>query len=128
MSRSRPNFLDMANKNRSALLGGILIGTAIGAVAGLLTAPRKGQETRQLLKKTADAVPEIAEDIASSVRLQADRLSEVALDNWYDTLDRLQAAISAGVVASQAARQGDILDNDREPDAISTSDSADYTP
>ena len=128
MSRSRPNFLDMANKNRSARLGGILIGTAIGAVAGLLTAPRKGQETRQLLKKTADAVPEIAEDIASSVRLQADRLSEVALDNWYDTLDRLQAAISAGVVASQAARQGDILDNDREPDAISTSDSADYTP
>jgi gas vesicle protein len=118
----------MANKNRSARLGGILIGTAIGAVAGLLTAPRKGQETRQLLKKTADAVPEIAEDIASSVRLQADRLSEVALDNWYDTLDRLQAAISAGVVASQAARQGDILDNDREPDAISTSDSADYTP
>jgi gas vesicle protein len=125
----------MANKNRGALLGGILIGTAIGVVAGLLTAPRKGKETRKILKKTADAVPQMAEDLASSVKLQTDRLSEVALDNWYDTLDRLQAAISAGVEASTAARKryvdnddDDDDDDNDESDLLSTSHPSDYTP
>jgi gas vesicle protein len=118
----------MANKNRGALLGGILLGTVIGAVAGLLTAPRTGRETRKLLKKTADALPEMAEDLADSVKLQTDRLSEAALDSWYDTLDRLQAALSAGVEASIAARQiyADYSDEEEESDSLSISDANDY--
>ncbi len=118
----------MANKNRGALLGGILLGTAIGAVAGLLTAPRTGKETRKMLKKTADALPEMAEDLADSVKLQTDRLSEAALDRWYETLDRLQVALSAGVEASIAARQvyDDYSDDEDESDALSVSDPNDY--
>jgi gas vesicle protein len=116
----------MANKNRGALLGGIMIGTAIGAVAGLLTAPRRGKDTRQILKTTADALPQIAEDIADSVKWQADRLSEATLDNWYDTLDRLQAALAAGTAATQAARQNSLMEKDLASDRLSTSDTADY--
>jgi gas vesicle protein len=53
------------------------------------------------LKKSADALPELAEDLSSSVQLQADRLSESALRNWDGTLARLREAIAAGIEASQ---------------------------
>ncbi len=95
----------MADKNRGTFIGGILIGAAMGAVTGILVAPRKGRDTRKILNKTAAAVPQMAEDIASSVQLQADRLSEATSDRWHDTLDRLATAISAGIVASQSVRE-----------------------
>lgn len=89
----------------SGFLGGLLIGAAMGAVTGLLIAPRSGRETRQLLKKSADALPELAEDLSTSVQLQADRLSESALRNWDGTLARLKESIAAGIEASQHDRQ-----------------------
>lgn len=98
----------MADKHRDAFISGVIVGTAIGAVAGLLAAPRGGRETRKLLKKTAIAVPQMAEDISSSVKLQADRISAAASENWQDTLDRLSQAIAVGIVASQSVRQIDI--------------------
>ncbi|MBD3880832.1 YtxH domain-containing protein [Phormidium tenue FACHB-886] len=88
-----------------AFIGGILVGTAIGAITSLLLTPKTGRETRQLLKKSADALPELAEDLSSSVQLQADRLSETALRNWDGTLTRLREAIAAGMEASQRERQ-----------------------
>ncbi len=50
-------------------------------------------------------MPELAEDLSSSVQLQADRLSETALRNWDGTLNRLREAIAAGLDASQRKRQ-----------------------
>ncbi len=97
----------MADKNRGTFIGGVILGAAIGAVAGLLAAPRKGRDTRKILQKTATAVPQMAEDISSSVKFQADRLSTAASDNWYNTLDRLSQAIEAGIIASQNVRQID---------------------
>ncbi|WP_448599344.1 YtxH domain-containing protein [Thermoleptolyngbya sp.] len=95
------------NRSGSAgtFLAGAIVGVAIGAVTGLLLAPRTGRETRRLLKKSADALPEIAEDISSSVQIQADRLSESALKNWDGTLSRLKEAIVVGIEASQRDRQ-----------------------
>lgn len=88
-----------------AFWGGLVLGAAAGAVAGLLLAPKSGRETRRLLRKSADALPEIAEDLSTTVQLQADRLSESALRNWDGTLARLKEAIAAGVEASQRERQ-----------------------
>lgn len=82
-----------------------MIGAAMGAIAGLLIAPRPGRETRQLIKKSADALPELAEDLSTSVQLQADRFSESALRNWDGTLGRLKEAISAGLEATQREHQ-----------------------
>jgi gas vesicle protein len=90
----------MANKGSGGFWGGLLLGAAMGAVAGLLLAPRTGRETRKILKKSADALPELVEDLSTSVHLQADRLSETALTNWDHTLTRLKAAIAAGQAAS----------------------------
>ncbi|OLP16128.1 gas vesicle protein [Leptolyngbya sp. 'hensonii'] len=91
----------MSSNRAGAFMGGFLIGAAVGAITGLLLAPRSGRETRQFLKKSADALPEIAEDLSTSVQLQADRLSESALRRWDGTLVRLREAIAAGLEASQ---------------------------
>ncbi|HEY9886951.1 MAG TPA: YtxH domain-containing protein [Candidatus Obscuribacterales bacterium] len=91
----------MANNKSGAFLGGVVIGTAIGTVTGLLIAPRPGKETRQFLRKSADALPEMVEDLATSLQLQADRLSATTLNRWEKTLVRLREAIAAGQEASQ---------------------------
>lgn len=91
----------MADKQSGGFLGGLVLGAALGAVAGLLMAPRSGRETRKILKKSADALPELVEDLSTSVHLQADRLSETALANWEHTLVRLREAIAAGQAASR---------------------------
>lgn len=95
----------MSNNRSGVFIGGVLLGAAIGTLTGLLMAPRTGRETRRLLKKSADALPELAEDLSTSVQLQADRLSESALRNWDETLERLREAIAAGIDASQRESQ-----------------------
>jgi gas vesicle protein len=95
----------MSGKRSGAFLVGVIFGAAAGAVAGLLAAPRTGVETRKILKKTADALPDLAEDLSSTVQLQADRLSEKAIKNWDGTLGRLKDAIGAGVEATRQAQQ-----------------------
>lgn len=100
----------MSNNRSGVFIGGVLLGAAIGTLTGLVMAPRPGRETRRLLKKSASALPELAEDLSTSMQIQADRLSESALRNWDDTLERLREAIAAGIEASQQERQ--ILDSE----------------
>lgn len=95
----------MAERNGGAFVGGVLIGGAVGAIAGLLFAPRSGKDTRKILKKSLEALPELAEDLSDSLQLHADQLSETARRNWEDTLQRLQEAIAAGIEASQTEAQ-----------------------
>ncbi|MEY3299203.1 MAG: hypothetical protein RLZZ597_2463 [Cyanobacteriota bacterium] len=90
----------MANRGSGGFWGGLVLGSAIGAVTGLLLAPRTGRETRKILKKSADALPELVADLSTSVHLQADRLSATALANWEHTLARLKESIAAGQAAS----------------------------
>ncbi|MBH8553311.1 YtxH domain-containing protein [Nostocaceae cyanobacterium CENA357] len=95
----------MSNNRSGVFFGGLMLGATIGTLTGLLVAPRTGRETRKLLKKSADALPELAEDLSTSVQIQADRLSASALRNWDETLDRLREAIADGVDASQRESQ-----------------------
>lgn len=91
----------MADNKSGAFWGGVFIGTVVGTVTGLLVAPRSGRETRQFLRKSADALPELVEDLAASLQLQTDRLSDTAVRNWEQTLIRLQEAIAAGQAATE---------------------------
>ncbi|HBB30925.1 MAG TPA: gas vesicle protein [Cyanobacteria bacterium UBA8803] len=110
----------MSKKSTGVFIGGLLLGSVIGTVTGLLIAPRTGRDTRQLLKKSADALPELAEDLSTSVQLQADRLSETALRNWDGTLARLREALAAGIEASARERlefkqtKSDLVSESRE--------------
>ncbi len=108
----------MSNNRSVVFFGGLMLGATIGTLAGLLMAPRTGRETRQLLKKSANALPELAEDLSTSVQLQADRLSANALRNWDETLERLREAIAAGIDASQRESQA-IKRKNSEPETNS---------
>lgn len=95
----------MSKQNPTGVfIGGLMIGSAVGTVLGLLIAPRTGKETRKVLRKSADALPELAEDLTASIQFQADRLSEATLNNWEGTLARLKDAIAAGVETSRATK------------------------
>ncbi|MDF5713938.1 MAG: YtxH domain-containing protein [Rhizonema sp. NSF051] len=107
----------MSNNRSGVFFGGMMLGATIGAITGLLVAPRTGRETRQLLKKSADALPDLAEDLSTSVQIQADRLSANALRNWDETLDRLRDAIAAGIDASQ--RESRVLKRQNSEDVQS---------
>ena len=114
------------SKNRSGqFIGSLLLGTVIGGVTGILMAPRSGRQTRQLLKKSAQALPELAEDISTNVQIQADRLSEATLRNLEETLERLQQAIAVAIEAGarereelyqQYARDPEELEDPEDPD------------
>lgn len=100
----------MSGKRSGAFMIGVMLGAAAGTVATLLAAPRTGKETRRIIKKTADALPDLAEDLSTTVQMQADRLSEKALRNWDGTLIRLRDAVAAGVEATRQAQQAQNTD------------------
>ncbi len=66
---------------------GMLIGTGIGVITGILFAPRSGKDTRSMIKKSAKQIPILAERA------------------WEETLERLQDAIIATREASQRLHQ-----------------------
>ena len=47
----------MAKKPSSYLAGAMVVGTAIGALVGLLVAPKSGRATRQVIKTRASEAP-----------------------------------------------------------------------
>lgn len=92
----------MSEKNSNgAFVAGLVLGGMVGAVAGLLAAPRSGKDTRTLLKKTAQALPQLTEDFTTTVQMRTDKLSQSSRRNWEGTLARLKEAIAAGIAASQ---------------------------
>ncbi|MEO0853328.1 MAG: YtxH domain-containing protein [Cyanobacteria bacterium J06648_11] len=95
----------MAGKGTGAFLGGLLVGTAIGTAIGVLVAPRSGKDTRRLLKKSADALPEVAEDVSSNLQYQTARVLESAQTSLDETLVRLQEAIAIGKHTMQEKQQ-----------------------
>lgn len=86
----------MANNRTGAFLGGLVVGTAIGTAVGLLLAPRSGRETRKFLRKSAEALPEVAEDVTNNMQYQTEKLLDSAQKSLDETLVRLQEAISTG--------------------------------
>ena len=95
----------MSNHRSGLFLGGMLVGTALGTVAGLLFAPRSGRDTRQLVKQSVETLPDLADELAASLQLQADRFSSSALSHWDETLDHLRDSIAAGRTAAQEQQQ-----------------------
>ena len=95
----------MSNKKSGLFISGLLLGSAIGTATGLLIAPRNGKKTRQLVKKSASAIPQLTTDLSTSVKFQADRFSNSATNSWDDFLHRLKQAIAAGLEASQKEKE-----------------------
>lgn len=73
-----------------------LVGVGIGALIGVLFAPKSGEETREYLSKRADEGREFAQRKARELRDRADELIEKGKDVASKKRDSLTAAVEAG--------------------------------
>jgi len=73
-----------------------LVGVGIGALLGVLFAPKSGDETREYLGKRADEGREFAQKKARELRDRADELIERGKDVASRKRDSLSAAVEAG--------------------------------
>jgi gas vesicle protein len=79
-----PKYEHPAN-NASGVLGGLLIGALVGAVAMLLLAPRSGRDTRTQIQKKGvelrDRTTEMVEDTLAQVRSNPSKV-EMGVKNY----------------------------------------------
>jgi gas vesicle protein len=73
-----------------------MVGLGIGALVGILFAPKSGEETRDLLTKKADEGRDYAQRKARELRERADELVERGRDIASKKKDSLSAAVEAG--------------------------------
>ncbi|MBV8514931.1 MAG: YtxH domain-containing protein [Acidobacteria bacterium] len=73
-----------------------LVGLGIGALVGVLFAPKSGEETRDYLTKKADEGKDYAQRKARELRERADELVERGKDVASRKRDSLSAAVEAG--------------------------------
>ena len=93
----------MADKNDNkggGLLVGLLIGGAIGFAAGMMLAPKSGEETRALLAERGNEWRDKAEELAAA------------------TKERLSSAVLEGRRAASQIRGGSFDDFDLDRDEL----------
>lgn len=78
-----------------------LVGVGIGALLGILFAPRAGEETREFLRERADEGKDYAQRKARELRERADELLDQSERLVKGSKDKLAAALEAGKEAYQ---------------------------
>jgi gas vesicle protein len=73
-----------------------MVGLGIGALVGILFAPKSGEETREFLSKRADEGKEFAQRKARELRERADELIERGKEVAVRKKDSISAAVEAG--------------------------------
>ena len=73
-----------------------LVGLGVGALMGVLFAPKSGEDTREYLAKRADDWREFAQKKAKELRERADELIERGKDVASKKRESLSAAVDAG--------------------------------
>lgn len=73
-----------------------LVGLGVGALVGVLFAPKSGEETREYLSKRAEDGREFAQKKARELRERADELIERGKDVAGRKRDSISAAVEAG--------------------------------
>lgn len=73
-----------------------LVGLGIGALVGVLFAPKSGEETRDYLTKKADEGKDYAQRKARELRERADELVERGKDVAGRKRESISAAVEAG--------------------------------
>ncbi len=78
-----------------------LVGLGIGALVGVLFAPKSGEETRELLSKKADEGRDYAQRKARELRERAEEMVERGKEIATKQKDSIAAAVEAGREAYQ---------------------------
>jgi len=77
-------------------LGWFLFGAALGAAVGFLTAPRTGNETRELLATRGGDVTKRAQDLADEAQNRAGEWLDKSRELFEEQTQRLVTAFEAG--------------------------------
>src|SRR5579871_1297766 len=86
----------MADNNAGSKVSYFLVGLGIGALVGVLFAPKSGEETREFLSQKADEGREYAQRKAQELRERAEDLVERGKSVAARQKDTLAAAVDAG--------------------------------
>jgi len=82
------------NMSVSRFLAGFVVGGAIGAIAGILLAPRSGEETRQILADTAKDMARKADETAKQIQSKADDAVSDLQKKGEEIKEKIQGLIS----------------------------------
>jgi gas vesicle protein len=102
ISNMRVGGLFMSDSNSNSFLW-FLAGLGIGAVAGVLYAPRSGDETRQALRARAEDSREFVRDRARQAREQASTWADRGREVLNQQKEQFRSAYEAGKQAYQEA-------------------------
>ena len=86
----------MSEDNVGSKVSFFLVGLGIGALVGILFAPKSGEETREYLTSKADEGRDYAQRKARELRERADELIERGKDVAGRKKDSISAAVEAG--------------------------------
>ena len=87
--------------NTGSKVSYFLVGLGIGALIGILFAPKSGQETREYLSSKAEEGREYAQRKARELRERAEELMERSKEVVSRQKEQLTAAVDAGREAYQ---------------------------
>lgn len=82
-----------------------LVGMGIGALLGILFAPKSGEETREYLRGKAEEGREYAQRKARELRERAEEISGRARESMTRQREQIAGAIEAGTEAYQRAKK-----------------------
>ncbi|MGC2068978.1 MAG: YtxH domain-containing protein [Candidatus Acidiferrales bacterium] len=86
----------MAENNAGSKVSFFLVGLGIGALVGILFAPKSGDETRDYLSSKADEGRDYAQKMARELRERAEDLLERSKEIMSRQKDALSTAVEAG--------------------------------
>ncbi len=89
------------SENSGSRISYFLVGLGVGALLGILFAPKSGEETRELLNEKAEEGRAYAQKKARELRERADEL----LERSKQVVDRQKEQITAAVEAGKEAYQ-----------------------
>ncbi len=92
------------SENGGSKVSYFLVGMGIGALLGILFAPKSGEETREYLTRRADEGKDYAQRKARELRERADDLLERGRDTVEAGRDSINDAIEAGKSAYRQAK------------------------
>jgi gas vesicle protein len=91
----------MGENNAGSKVSFFLVGLGIGALVGILFAPKSGEETREYLTSKADEGRDYAQKKARELRERAEDLIERSKEIMARQKDSLSSAVEAGKDAYQ---------------------------
>jgi gas vesicle protein len=91
----------MSENNAGSKVSFFLVGLGIGALVGILFAPKSGEETREFLAQKADEGRDYAQRKARELRERAEDILERGKNVAVRQKDTISAAVDAGRDAYQ---------------------------